>query len=261
MSEDVQHSESPVRPPEPKPISGLVLVDKPASGKIKSMTVVRAVKRKLIASGLPRSIKVGHAGTLDPLASGLLIVLVGKATRLCDQLMADRKEYLATLDLSQWSPTDDLERSAEPNPPLEPDQIPTRERIERVLAEQFMGVIQQRPPDFSAIWIDGKRAYRLARSGKETNIQPRPVIIHTLRVTEYEWPRLSIDVCCGKGTYIRSMARDIGAALTGSPAVLTALRRTSIGEFRVDHAIPLDSLPERLTPEDLTPPPPAPANP
>lgn len=250
---------SPVRPPEPKPISGLVLVDKPASGKIKSMTVVRAVKRKLIASGLPRSIKVGHAGTLDPLASGLLIVLVGKSTRLCDQLMADRKEYLATLDLSKWSATDDLERSAEPNPPLSSEQIPTRERIERVLVEQFMGVIQQRPPDFSAIWIDGKRAYDLARKGRETNIQPRPVIIHAVRVTEYAWPMLSIDVCCGKGTYIRSMARDIGTALTGSPAVLTALRRTSIGEFRVDHATPLDSLPERLTPEDLTPPPVPPA--
>lgn len=261
MSEDVHHAESPTRPPEPKPVSGLVLVDKPASGKIKSMTVVRAVKRKMIAGGQPKSIKVGHAGTLDPLASGMLIVLVGKATRLCDQLMADEKEYLATLDLSKWSPTDDLERSAEPNPELPPERIPTPDQVQRALAEKFTGVIQQRPPDFSAIWVDGKRAYHLARKGRETNIQPRPIIIHSVRIVAYRWPMLTIDVCCGKGTYIRSMARDIGLALTESPAVLTMLRRTRIGAFHIDHATPLDALPEKMTPADLTPPPAIPSSP
>lgn len=259
MSEDVLNTEPRPRTPEPKPVSGIVLVDKPASGKIKSMTVVRAVKRKLIAGGQPKSIKVGHAGTLDPLASGMLIVLVGKATRLCDQLMADEKEYVATLDLSKWSPTDDLERSAEPNPELPPERIPTPEQVERVLAEKFTGIIQQRPPDFSAIWVDGKRAYRLARSGKETKMVERPVIIHELKVVAYEWPMLTIDVRCGKGTYIRSMARDIGIALTESPAVLTALRRTRIGAFHIDHATPLDALPEKMTPADLTPPPSSPS--
>lgn len=232
-----------------------MLVDKPASGKIKSMTVVRAVKRKLIASGLPRSIKVGHAGTLDPLASGLLIVLVGKSTRLCNQLMADEKEYAARIDLSQWSPTDDLERTAEPNPPVAPEDVPTRERLERVLAERFTGVIRQRPPDFSAIWVDGKRAYRLARSGRETKMVERPVIIHELKIVEYAWPLLTIDVRCGKGTYIRSMARDIGLALTGNPAVLIGLRRTSIGAFRVENATELEALPDVLTPADLLDPP------
>lgn len=236
----------------PPPPSGIVLVDKPASWKIKSMTVVRSVKRRLILGGFPKSIKVGHAGTLDPLASGLLIVLVGRATRWCERLMAQEKEYIADIDLSRWSPTDDLEKEPHENPPL-PGAPPAPERVEAVLREQFTGTIQQRPPAYSAMWVDGERAYHLARAGDLQTLAARPVIIHDLRVIEYSWPNLRIDVRCGKGTYIRSMARDIGLALTGHPAVLTGLRRTAILPYRVENATPLEELPERMTPADLRP--------
>jgi tRNA pseudouridine55 synthase len=246
-----EEPEKPKGPPPPPPIGGIVLVDKPASKRIKSMTVVRSVKRRLIAGGCHKSIKVGHAGTLDPLASGLLIVLVGRGTRWCERLMAREKEYVATIDLSRSSPTDDLEAPTEPNP--EPAALPTRESIERILQEQFTGVIQQRPPDFSAIFIDGKRAYDLARAGKATDLKPRPIIMHDARVETFEWPLLTFWVRCGKGTYIRSLARDIGIAVTGSAAVLTELRRTGIGHYRVEAAQELDALPPVMTPEHLLP--------
>lgn len=250
-NEEPPYEEEPPAPPAPPPIGGIVLVDKPASKRIKSMTVVRSIKRRLIAGGCPKSIKVGHAGTLDPLASGLLIVLVGRGTRWCDRLMAREKEYIATIDLSRSSPTDDLEAPTTPN--AAPAVVPIREDIDRVLKEQFTGVIQQRPPDFSAIFIDGRRAYDLARAGKATDLKSRPIIMHDARVEAFDWPLLTFWVRCGKGTYIRSLARDIGIALTGSPAVLTELRRTSIGPYRVEAAQELDALPPVMTPEHLLP--------
>jgi len=243
--------ETPAPPPAPVPIGGLVLVDKPASVRIKSTTVVRSVKRRLIAGGCPRSIKVGHAGTLDPLASGLLIVLVGRGTRWCERLMAREKEYLATIDLSRSSPTDDLE--VEPVPHDGPLEAPSRERLEAILAERFSGTIQQRPPTFSAIRVDGKRAYASARAGEKPELKPRPIIIHQITILEYAWPNLSLDIRCGKGTYIRSLARDIGEALTGLPGVLTALRRTAIGPYRIEHSTELDALPVHMTTADLVP--------
>ncbi|MBY0262821.1 MAG: tRNA pseudouridine(55) synthase TruB [Phycisphaerales bacterium] len=244
--------EPPTPPPRaPVPIGGMVLVDKPASLRIKSTTVVRSVKRRLIAGGCPRSIKVGHAGTLDPLASGLLIVLVGRGTRWCERLMAREKEYVATIDLSRWSPTDDLE--VEPTPHDGPIEIPAPEKVAAVLTDRFTGTIQQRPPAFSAIWVDGKRAYKSARAGDAPELKPRPIDIHEMTLVDYAWPLLTLDIRCGKGTYIRSLARDIGEALTGKPGVLTALRRTAIGPYRTDNAIELDALPVHMTPADLTP--------
>lgn len=241
-------------PNSPPPPSGLVLIDKPAKRAVSSMTACRVVKKKLIAGGVGdpkrrRNIAVGHAGTLDPLASGLLIVLVGRATRLCDQLMAGRKTYVAELDLAHESNTDDLEGELVIHAP--PSVVPGREDVERALLGRFTGEIQQRPPAFSAMWINGQRAYELARKGRAPEMAQRPVMIHAVRVVEYAWPKLVIEVDCGKGTYIRSLARDIGVALTGNAGCLRALRRTAIGSYHVDNAWPLEGLPEVLTETDL----------
>ncbi len=217
------------------------------------MVVVHEVRRRLVAGGLGpwKKLKVGHAGTLDPLASGLLVVLVGRATRLCDSLMARTKVYTATIDLARRSPSDDLERPTEPNEIAEP---PSAARIDAVLAG-FIGRIEQRPPDHSAVWIDGQRAYDLARRGHDPQTRPRIITIESLRVSSYGFPLLSLEVRCGKGTYIRSLARDIGLALTGFPACLVALRRTYSEPFAVEDATPLDKLPEVLTRAELRPPP------
>lgn len=240
-------------PNSPPPPSGLVLVDKPARRAISSVTVCRAVKRKLTAGGVidpkrKRGMAVGHAGTLDPLASGLLIVLVGRATRLCEGLMHGEKTYLTDIDLAHSSITDDLEGEMIPNPVITP---PDRATIERIISEKFIGIIQQRPPAYSAIRVDGKRAYELARKGKTPEMQPRPITIHSINVLAYEFPKLTIEVLCGRGTYIRSLARDLGVAVTGHPAVLTALRRTSIGPYRVEDAMGLEQMPNQLTAADL----------
>jgi tRNA pseudouridine55 synthase len=251
VPEEARLSEPPQAPAPPPPIGGLVLVDKPASRRIKSTTVVRSIKRRLIAGGCPKTIKVGHAGTLDPLASGLLIVLVGRGTRWCDRLMAREKRYLAEIDLSRTSPTDDLEVEPTPHDPM--PEAPGLERVGAVLAERFTGTVMQRPPVFSAVWVDGRRAYKSARAGDAQDLPPRPVVIDEIRVVGYAWPVLTLDIRCGKGTYIRSLARDLGEALTGRPGVLTGLRRTGIGVYDVTNATELDALPVRMTPADLRP--------
>lgn len=245
-------------PNRPHPPSGLVLIDKPADRWATSMKVVHRVKKRLELGGVvdpfrKRGLRVGHAGTLDPLASGLLLVLVGKAAGLCNQLMDGEKTYLATIDLGHSSNTDDLEGVLTPNP-FPPDFAPmTREAVEHVLRSQFTGVIQQRPPAFSAIWINAERAYDLARKGKAPEMQARPVVIHEIHVHQFTFPALTIEVRCGKGTYIRSLARDIGVAVTGHAGCLTALRRTAIGPYRVENAVSFTELPEVLGPEHLQP--------
>ncbi len=229
---------------EPVPLCGILIIDKPES--LTSMTVCRAVKRKLIAGGAPKKVKVGHGGTLDPLATGLMVVMVGRATKLCDVVMAGRKGYVAGIDLSRTSTTDDREGDLTS---VEVARIPTPEQV-GAAAEKFVGTIQQRPPSHSAIWVDGRRSYHLARAGKAEDLPERPVVIHSLRVVAYAWPLLTIDVECGKGTYIRSLARDLGAAL-GCGGMLMSLRRTRVGQFTIDRATPLDDLPERLGQGDL----------
>jgi tRNA pseudouridine55 synthase len=244
-------------PNSPPPPSGLVLVDKPARRAISSMTVCRAVKKRLIAGGLgdprrKRNIAVGHAGTLDPLASGLLIILIGRATRWCEQLMAGEKIYVADIDLAHHTETDDLEGEMIPNP-LDPAAAPTREAIDSILQSRFLGIIQQTPPAYSAMLVDGRRAYKLARAGKSPEMVPRPIEIHEIAIRFYEYPKLTIEVRCAKGTYIRSLGRDIGIAATGHAAVLTALRRTAVGPYRVEDATPLEQLPIAMTLADLRP--------
>lgn len=229
---------------QPPPLSGLLLVDKPY--RLSSTSIVAVCKRRLINSGEPRTTKVGHGGTLDPLASGLMVILFGKATKLCDRVMAGRKRYTATIDLSRSSDTDDLEGVLTPVHVATP---PTREQVEEALT-RFRGVIMQRPPIHSAMWVDGKRSYDLARAGKTVELKERPVEIHELAIIDYDWPNLTIDVACGKGTYIRSLARDIGAAL-GAGGTLTALRRTEVAPFHIKDAIHLDNVPDPLRREHL----------
>lgn len=244
-------SEGPLNMPTP---SGLLLVDKPVGPT--SMDVCRVVKRALRAAGphVPKRIKVGHGGTLDPLASGLLVVLVGKATPLCDAVMAGAKTYEAEIDLRWCTTTDDREGEvvAGPGAATEPDgAAPGREAVEGVVS-RFVGVIQQRPPAFSAMKVGGRRAYDLARAGRELELAARPVRVDAIRVVEYEWPRLRVEVACGKGTYIRSLARDIGVAL-GRGGHLAGLRRTRIGRWRVEEAVGMSALPRVLTQGDLRP--------
>jgi tRNA pseudouridine55 synthase len=226
---------------DPSP-AGIILIDKPLG--YTSMGVCANVRGKLKAGGAPKRIKVGHGGTLDPLASGLLVILVGRATRDCERVMADTKVYETTIDLSCSSPTQDLETPPEPVPVEHP---PTREAVLAALTT-FVGNIAQVPPDHSAINIGGTRAYALARAGKPFVIEPRTVRIDDITLRRYVWPMIDLEITCGKGTYIRSLARDIGATL-GTGGVLRSLRRTRTGDYHVTEAIPLRSLPDPLNRE------------
>ena len=213
---------------------GLLNVNKP-----RGMTSREAVNR---VERLVRPTKAGHAGTLDPLATGVLVICVGQATRLIRFVQRMRKRYVATFLLGHSSETDDIEREvfAIPNA-----VVPTRAMIDAALP-QFVGDIQQRPPLYSAIKIEGRRAYKLARKGADFELAARTVTIHRIDVLRYEYPELDIDVECGSGTYIRALGRDLGAAL-GTAAVMSALERTAIGQFRVEQSISLD----QLSPETL----------
>ena len=206
-----------------------LIINKPLN--ITSMDVIRQLRRIL---GIR---KIGHAGTLDPLATGVLIVCYGKGTKLISSFMDMTKKYSAEVNLSAFSETEDAEG---PITEVEIPTIPTLKDIEAVLP-QFLGTIVQMPPKYSAVKVQGIRAYDLARQGKEVKMYPRQVTIESITVTSYEWPLMSIDVVCGKGTYIRSLGRDIGVAL-GVGGYLTKLERTAIGPHSVEHAIHLDDI-------------------
>ena len=223
------------------PMAGEVFhVDKPL-GKTSFAVVkrVRGVLRQRL--GVP-NVKVGHAGTLDPLATGVLTIVTGHKTKLIEQLQAGVKEYVATLRLGATTPSYDLETEVDAKFPWE--HI-TREQIEATLRERFTGAIEQVPPAFSACKVDGKPAYKLARKGRDVELRAKTLVIDEVEVLECDLPRLVLRVVCSKGTYIRALARDIGEAL-GSGAHLTALRRTRIGEVTVDDCESLDGLCARL---------------
>lgn len=190
-----------------------------------------------------KRVKTGHAGTLDPLATGVLILCTGKATKQIETLQLHDKEYTATLQLGATTPSFDREHTVDMTYPT---RHITRELIERVLAD-FVGEIQQVPPLFSAVMIDGHRAYKLARKGADVELQAKPVRIDELELTTFDplKMQMSIRVVCGKGTYIRSLARDIGYAL-GSGAFLTALCRTRLGDVRIEDCQTFDSFPQWL---------------
>ncbi len=190
-----------------------------------------------------KRVKTGHAGTLDPLATGVLILCTGKATKQIETLQLHDKEYTATLQLGATTPSFDREHTVDMTYPT---RHITRELIERVLAD-FVGEIQQVPPMFSAVMVDGHRAYKLARKGADVELQAKPVRIDELELTAFdpEKMQMSIRVVCGKGTYIRSLARDIGCTL-GSGAFLTALCRTRLGDVRIEDCQTFDSFPQWL---------------
>ena len=183
-----------------------------------------------------KKLKVGHAGTLDPLATGVMIVCTGKATKRIEEFQYHTKEYVATIQLGTTTPSYDLEHEIDATYPTE--HI-TRELVEETL-KTFIGEIQQVPPAFSACMVNGKRAYDLARKGEEVELKPKLLVIDEIELLECNLPEIKIRVVCSKGTYIRALARDIGEALN-SGAHLTALERTRVGDVRLEDCLdPMD---------------------
>ncbi len=193
-----------------------------------------------------KKLKVGHAGTLDPLATGVLIICTGKSTKRIEELQAHTKEYVATLRLGATTPSFDLEKPIDAEYPTE--HI-TRELVEETL-KKFVGTIEQVPPVFSACKVNGSRAYDLARKGEEVELKAKTLIIDELELTRCELPEIEIRVVCSKGTYIRALARDIGEALQ-SGAHLTALRRTRIGDVRVEDCLQPEGFTEWLDGQEV----------
>lgn len=208
---------------------GLLNVNKPSG--MTSRQVVDVVQR------FARPVKAGHAGTLDPLAAGVLVVCVGGATRLIEYVQRMPKRYRATFLLGRQSPTEDVEGEVVELPRA---PVPTQEQIEAA-AQRFVGRIDQRPPAFSALKIHGCPAYKLARQGRPVALPPRPVDIYRIEVKSYRYPELILDIDCGGGTYVRSLGRDLAESL-GTAAVMSALVRTAIGHFLADEAIDLRGL-------------------
>lgn len=231
--------------PTPLPTGGIFAVDKPLN--MTSMRAVEIVRRR--AGGT----KTGHAGTLDPLATGVLVMALGKSTRDIERLMATEKRYDTQIDFTAFTTTDDLEgertevttselaaAAADPARWRDTLLLPTLARIQ--------GTVMQRPPAFSAMKIGGRRAYDMARSGDAPVMVPRPVTVHAITLREFAWPVATLEIHCGKGFYVRSLARELGEAL-GTGGHCRSIRRTAVGAYVVANAVPVDALPERITQE------------
>ena len=208
-------------------------IDKPLNWT--SFNAVKRLRGAVIRRTGLKKIKVGHAGTLDPLATGVLIVCTGKATKRIEELQTGVKEYVATIAIGSTTPSFDLETEIDATYPV--DHI-NRELVEEVL-KNFVGRIEQVPPAFSACKIDGKRAYTMARKGKDVELKAKELVIDEIELQDYKTGEISVRVVCSKGTYIRALARDIGEAL-GSGAHLTALRRTRVGDVKIDDCLTID---------------------
>ena len=193
-----------------------------------------------------KKIKVGHAGTLDPLATGVMIVCTGKATKRIEEFQYHTKEYIATLQLGATTPSYDLEKEIDATFPTE--HI-TRELVEETL-QRFVGTIEQIPPVFSACKVDGKRAYELARKGDEVQLKPKALVIDEIELLACDLPEIKIRVVCSKGTYIRALARDIGEALH-SGAHLTGLIRTRVGEVTLDRCMKVEDFEDWLSQQEI----------
>lgn len=205
--------------------------------------------RYLLTKRMGYKVKVGHAGTLDPLATGVLTLCTGKKTKLIETLQAKDKEYVATLQLGANTASHDMEHPVDETFPT--DHV-TREKVEAVL-NRFVGDVEQIPPVYSAVCVNGKRAYQLSRKGRDFEIKAKTVHIEELELLHFdsELMQMSIRVRCGKGTYIRSLARDIGDQLACG-AFLTSLCRTRVGEVRVEDCITLEAFPEWLDSQHIT---------
>lgn len=233
-------------------ITGEILyIDKPLGWT--SFDAVKRLRGAVMRRMGVRKFKVGHAGTLDPLATGVMIVCTGKATKRIEELQAGVKEYIATVALGATTPSFDLETEIDATYPIE--------HIDRQLVEaalkRFVGRIEQVPPAYSACKIDGKRAYSMARKGKEVELKPKVLVIDEIELIDYKPGEITIRVVCSKGTYIRALARDIGEAL-GSGAHLKALRRTRVGDVDISRCLSVADAVEMIAnaevevPEDAT---------
>ncbi len=211
----------------------IICIDKPLGWT--SFDAVKRVRGAILRRLKVKKFKVGHAGTLDPLATGVMIITTGRATKRIEQLQSGVKEYVADIALGATTPSFDLETQIDATYPT--GHI-TRQLVERVL-RQFTGTIEQVPPAFSACKIGGQRAYDLARKGDEVALKPKILVIDSIELLDYRPGAIRIRVVCSKGTYIRALARDIGQAL-GSGAHLTALRRTRVGDITLDQCLTVD---------------------
>ena len=221
-------------------IEGEILyVDKPLGWT--SFDAVKRVRGALTRRLGLKKRKVGHAGTLDPLATGVMIICTGRATKLIDNLQAGVKEYEASIALGATTPSFDLETEIDARYPVEH----ITEELVRDVLSRFTGRIEQIPPAFSACKVDGKRAYELARKGREVDLKPKVLVIDSIELLSFARDSISIRVVCSKGTYIRALARDIGAAL-GSGGHLTALRRTRVGDARIADCLTMDQAAELI---------------
>lgn len=223
----------------------IMYVDKPLTWT--SFNVVKRVRSTLLRRMKLRKMKVGHAGTLDPLATGVMIICTGRATKRIDELQAHTKEYVATIALGATTPSYDLETEIDATYPTE--HI-TREMVEDTLT-RFTGAIEQVPPAFSACKVDGKRAYKMARKGHEVELKPKLLVIDEIELLEYAPTSITVRVVCSKGTYIRALARDIGAALN-SGGHLTALRRTRVGDVKVEDCLSVEQAVELIERVEIT---------
>lgn len=230
------------RPKSSFDLGRYVVIDKPLEWT--SFDVVNKFRYQLSKALGVKIIKVGHAGTLDPLATGVVVVCTGKATKTIDEVQKGLKHYVTTIKLGETTPSFDLESETDATYPYE--HI-TREMTEEAL-RSFEGEIDQVPPLFSAININGTRAYKLARKGEETELPSKRIFVQEIKLTAFEPPLLTLEVTCGKGTYIRALARDLGVAL-GSGAHLTALRRTSVGPFTLEGSIRHEEIEEYIRTE------------
>jgi tRNA pseudouridine55 synthase len=217
----------------------IILIDKPLDWT--SFQVVNKIRWLIRSTFGIKKIKVGHAGTLDPLASGLLILCTGKMTKSIEQFMGQEKEYTGTFTLGSTTPSYDLETEIDNTFPT--DHI-TEELLHNTL-DQFVGTIDQYPPVFSALKKDGKRLYEFAREGIEVEIPTRKVNIRSFELTQKAIPKVDFKVICSKGTYIRSLVNDFGKALN-SGAHLSALRRTRIGEFNIEQAVSIEDFEKQI---------------
>lgn len=225
----------------------IIAIDKPLHWT--SFDVVGKMRNAICHTIGKKKLKVGHTGTLDPLATGVMVVCTGKKTKLISQLQYDTKEYLATLQLGATTKSYDMEQ---PVDMTYPTAHITRQLVDEVVP-QFSGEQWQTPPMYSAVWVDGKRAYELARQGEEVELKPKLLVIDEIEVTDFDAEKmlLSIRVVCSKGTYIRALARDIGERL-GSGAYLTALRRIRIGETGIEDCWTIEQFSEMLRGETMS---------
>lgn len=211
-----------------------------------SFAVVNKIRYHLCRKLKVKKLKVGHAGTLDPLATGVMIICTGKATKRIEEFQYHTKEYVATLQLGATTPSYDLEKEIDATYPIE--HI-TRELVEETL-KRFVGTIEQVPPAFSACKVNGSRAYELARNGDEVELKAKTLVIDEIELLDYSLPEIKIRVVCSKGTYIRALARDIGEALQ-SGAHLTALVRTRVGQVTLAECQEVENFPEWLDKQEI----------